>query len=196
MATMDVYTITQNGRTYICIDHAERNQDEHTGLRRTNFAGRPDNFNNTTKQFQVQITEEMVPFFEEQGIKVDTWADRNTGDPIYCVNVFIDYRHTDWYPTDVYVVENGKEIYYKEEDLHMLDNKDFEEVDLKLRKKPKYDRARNKIPGKFSLYLEEGDFTEMINRFSQRHPHNQDRVSPREAEETNAPENEEEVPFN
>lgn len=163
---IDIYEITKAGKPYICIEHAQWNKEARTGLRWTNFAGRPDDYGNTSKNFKVQIPESAVEFFKNEGVNVGEWIPANdpTALPVYTIKVYISYAHPDWYPTDVYVEEGSNEVYYNENMLHMLDDKDFGDVALMLRKKPS-----NRKKGSYTLYLAFAKFFEIINPFEMKY---------------------------
>lgn len=200
MAQIDIYEVVQAHRPYICFENAAWDPIAHTGVRQTNFDGHPNSFGSTTKFIQVQIPEDKVSFFNDEGVKVSSWEDKRTGDPVYCVDIYIDYRHVDWYPVNIYVKEGNNEIFYDEPDIKDLQGMDFEDVAIMARKGPKYDQRRQKIEGQYKLYLYYAQFTEIINPFMEKYGRHPNNTAPANAKPAGfdmpAPDEDETVPFN
>ena len=169
---------------YIIMENIQDN------LKWTTFGGVDRNGRPTSRTFNVQIPEDMIPFFEEERIKVGAWTPQNTTDPdvspVYTISVTVDMDHRDWYPCDIYMAKSAEDepILLTKDQLKELDNVSFSKVDVKCRKK-----HNAKDPSMFVLYLKQGYFYSAVDEFEEEH-------RSRRKEMNSVEDPEEEAPFN
>lgn len=136
-------------------------------LRWTNFAGNEDPWHNTSKNFRIRVPEDKVQFLKDEGIRVKEWMPKDSDDPnevVYTIKVNVSYKNADRFPVRVFLDSGNRRVELGEDQLHLLDELQFDNVDIKC------SEYRGKDdPTSASLYLSEGYFTRTVDEFEERH---------------------------
>lgn len=174
---MDVRKRESKGHTTITMEGISDRE-----FRWPNLSGNPDAYGNTGRNFKIEIPEDLVNFFKEDGVNVGEWMPKNDDDPQVVYTVKVNVSINEWYPLHIYLITGSDSYELKESEFRMIDDiyrdAGYDKIDLKIRER------QTKDPKVRSLYLSEAYFYEAEDDFAKRH-----RVSP-----TSVP-NVEEVPF-
>lgn len=178
MMTVDKFH-TKSG-DYLYLKNVENN------LRWTNFAGAPTDYNSAggKRDFKIQIPDELIPFFEEEGLRIGCWIPKSKNDtdiddpiPVYTIKVNVELD-SERFPCDIFNRrDDGKLIPMSRSEINRLDGQDFTYVDMKLR-----EYHYTKGSGGVSLYLSKASFAASVDPYDQDHEFYCDMNAPVEEE--------------
>lgn len=111
------------------------NQIDPRDIRRKNFSGRPDNFGNQRRTFQLRIAEDDALLMQRDGWPIESWPMKNaqgipTGETGYAMTIRCDFNP---YPPEIRSYSGGKFEILTEKTVGILDSSDIEAIGMRIR---------------------------------------------------------------